>query len=495
MLSLKELSSAVEVLDRGGPQEVTIRGLHYDSRRVEPGFLFVAIQGFRTDGHLFLREAAERGAVAAVVQKEVPLPPEMSWIRVRDTRKALADLATCFYGYPSRRLRLFGVTGTNGKTTTTYLIEGILNSAGRPTGLLGTVTNRLGEQMLTTEHTTPESLDLQRILAWMAGNGAEAVVMEVSSHALSLERVRGTEFDVAVFTNLTQDHLDFHPDMEDYFNAKAKLFTSLEKGCKPGYKYAVINSDDQWGLRLITLTKVPVVTYGLNTDAMVRAENIQMKSTGTLLEVVCEGKRYPLELKLVGRFNVYNALAAWAVGWQEGIEPELLADILSRLEGAPGRFEKVDAGQDFTVIVDYAHTPDGLVNVLKAARQVTAGRVIVVFGCGGDRDRTKRPLMGEAAAKLSDFCVITSDNPRSEDPEAIIRDILPGVKRVKDKDYIVEVDRRRAIAQALKMARTGDTVIIAGKGHETYQLIGDKVLPFDDREVAREELKRLGWEG
>ncbi|MCG0276991.1 MAG: UDP-N-acetylmuramoyl-L-alanyl-D-glutamate--2,6-diaminopimelate ligase [Thermanaeromonas sp.] len=494
MFSLQELCSVVEVLDRGGRQDLPIRGIHYDSRRVEPGFLFVAIPGFRTDGHFFLRDAAERGAVAAVIQKEAPLPPGMSWIKVENSRKALADLAAYFYGYPSRRLRLFGVTGTNGKTTTTYLIEGILNSAGCATGLLGTVTNRLGGRVLTTEHTTPESLDLQKILAWMADNGAKAVVMEVSSHALSLDRVRGTEFDVAVFTNLTQDHLDFHLTMEDYFNAKAKLFTSLKEGHKPGYKYAVINCDDVWGQRLITLTKVPVITYGLNTAAMVRAENIQLRSTGTLLEVVCDGKRYTLQLKLVGQFNVYNVLAAWAVGWQEGIEPPLLADILSQLEGAPGRFEKVDAGQDFMVIVDYAHTPDGLENVLKTARQVTPGRVIVVFGCGGDRDRTKRPLMGEAAARLSDFCIITSDNPRSEDPEAIIKDILPGVQRVKDRDYMVEVDRRLAIARALEMARAGDTVVIAGKGHETYQVIGDKVLPFDDREVAREELRRLGWE-
>ncbi|WP_172839041.1 UDP-N-acetylmuramoyl-L-alanyl-D-glutamate--2,6-diaminopimelate ligase [Thermanaeromonas toyohensis] len=495
MLSLKELSSVVEVLDRGGDQGVLIRGLHYDSRRVEPGFLFVAVPGFRTDGHLYLKEAAERGAVAAVIQKEVPLPPGISWIRVRDTRMALADLAAYFYGYPSRRLRLFGVTGTNGKTTTTYLIEGLLSQAGRPTGLLGTVANRLGEQVLTTEHTTPESLDLQRLLAWMVDSGAEAVAMEVSSHALALERVRGTEFDVAVFTNLTQDHLDFHRNMEDYFNAKAKLFTSLGEGFKSGFKYAVINSDDLWSPRLIALTKVPVITYGLRTKAMVRAENVKMESTGTFLEVVCAGQRYPLHLKLVGQFNVYNALAAWSVGWQEGLEPHVIADILSRLEGAPGRFEKVEAGQDFTVIVDYAHTPDGLENVLRAARQVTPGRVIVVFGCGGDRDRTKRPLMGEAAAKLSDFCVITSDNPRSEDPEAIIAEILPGVERVKTRDYIVEVDRRRAIARALEMARSGDTVVIAGKGHETYQLIGGKVLPFDDRQVAREELKRLGWKG
>lgn len=495
MLSLNELSSVVEVLERGGHQGVPIRGLHYDSRRVEPGFLFVAIPGLRTDGHLYLKEAAERGAVAAVIQKEVPLPPGMSWIRVRDTRKALADLAAHFYGYPSRRLRLFGVTGTNGKTTTTYLIEGLLSQAGRPTGLLGTVVNRLGEQVLTTEHTTPESLDLQRLLAWMADSGAEAVAMEVSSHALKLDRVRGTEFDVGIFTNLTQDHLDFHQSMEDYFNAKAKLFTSLGEGCKLSYKYAVINSDDPWSSRLIALTKVPVITYGLRTEAMVRAENVEMKSTGTFLEVVCAGQRYPLHLKLVGQFNVYNALAAWSVGWQEGLKPELLADILSRLEGAPGRFEKVEAGQDFTVIVDYAHTPDGLENVLRAARKLTPGRVIVVFGCGGDRDRTKRPLMGEAAAKFSDFCVITSDNPRSEDPEAIIAEILPGVERVKTKDFTVEVDRRRAIARALEMARTGDTVIIAGKGHETYQLIGGKALPFDDRQVAREELKRLGWKG
>lgn len=496
MLTLARLVAAVEdVIAAGGDQEIAIQGLHYDSRKVQPGFLFVAIPGLRTDGHLYLQEAVQRGARAVVVEKEVSLPKEVAWLRVRDSRRALADLATCYYGYPSRRLRLFGVTGTNGKTTTTHLIEYLLRQAGRPTGLIGTVVNRLGDKILPAEHTTPESLDLQALLAWMVEAGAQAVAMEVSSHALALERVRGTEFDVAVFTNLTQDHLDFHPDIESYFACKARLFQGLGQGVKSGPKYAVINADDPRADELKALTKVPVITYGFSPEAMVRAEAVRIDRTGSTLEVVYSGKRRTLRLGLIGKFNVYNALAAWAVAWQEGLDPEQVALALAEVSGVPGRFERVEAGQDFAVIVDYAHTPDGLENVLQAARQLTPGRLIVVFGCGGDRDKKKRPLMGEAAARFSDFCIITSDNPRSEEPEAIIAEIIPGVERVKLHGYEVEVDRRRAIARALELANAGDTVVIAGKGHETYQIIKGQVLPFDDREVAREELQRLGFRG
>ncbi|MGB9662932.1 MAG: UDP-N-acetylmuramoyl-L-alanyl-D-glutamate--2,6-diaminopimelate ligase [Moorellaceae bacterium] len=494
MLTLAQLTSAVEgVLATGGDPGTAVQGLHYDSRHIRPGFLFVAIPGHRTDGHLYLEDAVQRGATAVVIQKEVALPEGVAWIRVKDSRKALADLAARYYGYPSRRLRLFGVTGTNGKTTTTYLLETLLRRAGRSAGLIGTIVDRLGEKTFPAEHTTPESLDLQRLLAWMEQNGAGEVVMEVSSHALALERVRGTEFDVAVFTNLTQDHLDFHADMDAYFACKARLFQELGRGVKAGPKYAVINADDPRAGELISLTKTPVVTYGFRPEAEVRAENVRVEATGSTLEIIYSGKRCALRLNLIGKFNVYNALAAWAVAWQEGLDLNMVARALAEVPGVPGRFERVDAGQDFTVIVDYAHTPDGLQNVLQAARQLTRGKLIVVFGCGGDRDRKKRPLMGEVAARGADFCLITSDNPRSEDPEAIINEILPGVERAGAGEYAVEVDRRRAIARALELARAGDTVVIAGKGHETYQIVQGRVLPFDDRQVAREELERLGY--
>ncbi|MGI9951150.1 UDP-N-acetylmuramoyl-L-alanyl-D-glutamate--2,6-diaminopimelate ligase [Moorellaceae bacterium AZ2] len=494
MFTLAQLAGATEgVLAQGGPQDTAIRGIHYDSRRIQPGFLFVAVPGLRTDGHLYIEEAIRRGAVAVVVQKDVPLPPGVAWLKVKDSRRALADLAACYYGYPSRRLRLFGVTGTNGKTTTTYLLQEILRQGGCPTGLVGTVANRVGDRVWPAEHTTPESLDLQALLAQMVEAGARAVAMEVSSHALALERVRGTEFDVAVFTNLTQDHLDFHPDMESYFASKAKLFQELGHGYKAGLKYGVVNADDPWAERLKSLVKVPVVSYGFGPQAMIRGEGLQVDRSGSSLEVVGPGYRIPLKLKLLGKFNVYNALAAWAVAWQEGMDLHQVAYALGQVTGAPGRFEKVERGQDFAVIVDYAHTPDGLENALRAARQLTEGRLIVVFGCGGDRDRKKRPLMGEAAARWSDYCIITSDNPRSEEPEDIIAEIEPGVRKVRCNGYEVEVDRRRAIARALGMASPGDTVVIAGKGHENYQLVKGQVLPFDDREVAGEELERLGY--
>lgn len=442
---------------------------------------------------MFINDALNRGAVAVIVEQEVFLPPGVTWIRVCDSRKALAQLAACFYGYPSSKLRLIAVTGTNGKTTTTYLVKAVLEAAGRATGLLGTIGNRLGDRFLKAERTTPESLDLQFILHELVTLKARAAVMEVSSHALALHRVEGTEFDGAVFTNLTQDHLDFHRGMEDYFSSKGRLFTNLAKGVKQGGKYAVINGDDPYGIRMVHLTPVPVITYGCSSACQVRARNISLMPTGAACQVIWPEGAIDLKLRLTGMFNIYNALAAFAVALQEGINPVTAADALSQVSGVPGRFEQVHQGQPFAVIVDYAHTPDGLENILQAARQVTAGRLLVVFGCGGDRDRSKRPLMGQVAARLSDYSIITSDNPRSEEPEAIINDIIPGVEKISGAPYRNIVDRCLAISTALTLARPGDTVVIAGKGHETYQIIKDKTLPFDDRQVAREELAALGY--
>ncbi|MGB9885535.1 MAG: UDP-N-acetylmuramoyl-L-alanyl-D-glutamate--2,6-diaminopimelate ligase [Moorellales bacterium] len=484
MKRLFELLWATSVNASGGDLEVPIHGIFYDSRKVKPGGLFVAIPGLRTDGHRFLNDALARGAAAVVVEKRESVPPGVTWVQVPNCRQALGDLAAAFFDYPARSLRLYGVTGTNGKTTTTFLIRAVLEAGGARCGLVGTVGVRMGQQWLPAERTTPEASDLQEVLARMREAGLGAAVMEVSSHALELERVRGCGFDVGVFTNLTPDHLDFHPDLESYLAAKARLFRLLDPE-RPGRQYAVLNADDPASAELAAVTRVPVVTYGLGEEARVRGENLELAPEGANFEVLWPGGRTRVRLKLTGRFNVYNALAAWAVGWQEEMPPELISSALAGVSGVPGRFERVEAGQDFTVLVDYAHTPDGLAKVLEAARALTRGRLILVFGCGGDRDRSKRPQMGAIAARNSDLTVITSDNPRSEDPGRIIEEILSGFLPLRRNNYWVEPDRYRAIALALSLAGRDDLVLIAGKGHETYQIIGDKVLPFDDREVVR----------
>lgn len=492
MKTLAQIAAATPVTAAGGNLEIPINGIYYDSRQVRPGGLFVAIPGLRTDGHLFLEDAVRRGAAAVVVERRDTVPGGVAWLLVPHSRRALGDLAAAFYDYPASAMRLFGVTGTNGKTTTTHLISAVLEAAGTPTGLIGTVGIRLADTWMPAARTTPEASDLQELLAAMRQRGLKAAVMEVSSHALELERVRGCAFDVGVFTNLTQDHLDFHSDMQSYLAAKAKLFRLLAPE-RPGKQYAVLNADDPASKELARVTRVPVFTYGVKKEADVRAENVSLAATGASIELCWPAGRTRLELKLTGLFNVYNVLAAWTVGWQEGLAPELVASALAQVAGVPGRFERVEAGQNFTVIVDYAHTPDGLANVLQAARSLTKGRLIVVFGCGGDRDRGKRPQMGAIAARYSDLALITSDNPRSEDPERIIDDILVGFLAVRQDRYLVEPDRYKAIALALEEARPEDLVLIAGKGHETYQILADRVIPFDDRQVAREILERRGY--
>lgn len=492
MKTLAQLAAATLVKAAGGNLDTPVQGIYCDSRQVKPGGLFVAIPGLRTDGHLFIEDALRRGAVAVVVERARPLPEGVAWLEVPSCRRALGDLAAAYFDYPANSLRLYGVTGTNGKTTTTYLIAAVLEKAEVSCGLIGTTGVRLGKKWMASAHTTPEANDLQELLHRMREEGLQAAVMEVSSHALELERVRGCTFDVGVFTNLTQDHLDFHPDMDSYLRAKAKLFQLLDPQRK-GRQYAVLNADDPASEEIAKVARAPVVTYGLKKEAQVRAENIVFGPKGARMEVVWPEGRAELNLVLTGLFNVYNALAAWAVGWQEGLAPDLVAQALFGVKGVPGRFERVEAGQGFGVVVDYAHTPDGLAHVLHAARQLTSGRVIVVFGCGGDRDRGKRPKMGAIAAEGSDLAVITSDNPRSEDPDRIIQDILAGFLAVRRDGYLVEPDRYRAIELALLQARDGDLVLIAGKGHETYQIIKDQVLPFDDREVAREILGRMGY--
>ncbi|MDA8233503.1 MAG: UDP-N-acetylmuramoyl-L-alanyl-D-glutamate--2,6-diaminopimelate ligase [Clostridia bacterium] len=487
MVTLQDLLKVVIVEKRVGNMDMEIKGIAYDSRKVKPGYLFVCIEGFRTDGHNYIAGALANGAVAVVVQREVVDLDRVPWIKVPDTRRALAYLSARFYDYPSTKLKMVGVTGTNGKTTITYLVEAIMKAAGYKIGLIGTIQNKIGDQVFPVTNTTPMALELQELLNDMVEQGVGYAVMEVSSHALELGRVDGCEFDVAVFTNITQDHLDFHGTMENYLEAKSKLFSGLKKeSVKNNRKYGIINKDDPHNGYLIERTNGEVITYGVENQADIMAAQIHIQANGVTFDVTTPRGEARIRLATTGMFSVYNALAAIAVGFVEGIDLQIIKEALEGLKGVAGRFEPVDEGQDFAVIVDYAHTPDGLENILKTAREFAEGRIITVFGCGGDRDKTKRPIMGRIAAQLGDFTVITSDNPRSEDPATILDDVEAGTAEVVGPEkYMKVVERREAIRHAITMAKPGDIILIAGKGHETYQIIGDQVLDFDDREVAR----------
>jgi UDP-N-acetylmuramoyl-L-alanyl-D-glutamate--2,6-diaminopimelate ligase len=442
------------------------------------------------DGHDLAGTALAAGAAALCVER--PLDLDAPQLQVGSVRAALAPLADAFFGSPSTRMDLVGVTGTNGKTTSAFMLEAIFRAAGLVPGLMGTVEVRIGEARLPVLHTTPEAPDLQRLLAEMADSGVQAAAMEVSSHGLALGRVDGTRFRAAIFTNLTQDHLDFHRDLEDYFQAKRRLLTSTFT------TIGVVNVDDPYGRRLAREAEgIKVVTTGTVAEADWRARRVSGDLDGTSFLLEGPAGSRPVRLRLAGHFNVANALGTLAAAAAIGIDLDAAVAGVESLTGVPGRFERVDAGQAFTVLVDYAHTPDSLENVLRAARAVTGGRVLAVFGCGGDRDRAKRPLMGEIAAKLADFTVVTSDNPRSEPPESIVAQVLDGVRRSAEPErYRSEVDRRAAIRLALELARPGDAVIIAGKGHEQGQeFAGGRKIPFDDRVVAAEELRALGSAG
>jgi len=458
---------------------VEISGLAYDNRTVTPGTLFFCVRGFTRDGHEFAADAVARGAAALVVDH--PLTTlAVPQVVVADVRAAMAPAAAAFYGNPTARLRVAGVTGTNGKTTTVYLLRALLQAAGVQTGLLGTVTSIVGGREREVQRTTPEAIDLQHTFSEMLAGGDRACVMEVSSHALELARVDAIEFETAVFTNLTQDHLDFHPTMEEYFAAKRSLFTAHDPS------HAVVNIDDSFGRRLAAELEHPI-TYGLNADrASFRAVDVETDLAGSRFVLHAPDGERTVSSPLRGRFNVYNVLAALAAADAMGVPLDSAVETVERAGQVPGRFEMVEAGQPFAVIVDYAHTPDSLENVLVAARGLTGGQLHVVFGCGGDRDRGKRPLMGEIAARLADRAIVTSDNPRSEQPEAIIAEILAGAGRLLESDP----DRRAAIRDAIETAHDGDVVVIAGKGHEQGQEFeGGRKLPFDDVAVAREALR------
>ena len=490
-MNLGEILSGVALLEPLAPElaQAPVAALEFDSRRVSPQSLFFAFPGSKADGRQFAADALAHGALAVV--GDSPAPPDLAgrWIQVAHGRQALSLAARNFFRRPDERLSLTGITGTNGKTTTAYLVDSVLRAAGLTTAMIGTIEYHLAGRVLKAVNTTPESLDLLRLFSELESAGGTHVTMEVSSHALALGRVHGLNFHTTVFTNLTRDHLDFHGDMDAYFAAKQLLFEGAG-GAPP--RYAVLNRDDEWARRIKVHPRTEALWYGLGPEAALRPRHIASGFGGLRFDLQFGKQRIPIESPLIGKINVYNILAASAAGLSYGLAPEVIARGIARLQAVPGRFERVDEGQPFVVVVDYAHTDDALRNAISVARGLNPKRVITLFGCGGDRDRAKRPLMGQAAAEASDFVVLTSDNPRSEDPLAIMNDALVGIRRV-DVSHVVEPDRQAAIRRALAEAREGDIVILAGKGHETYQVLKDKTIDFDDRAVAREVLKGYGY--
>ena len=489
---LKNLLAAVTARSVVGPVDRNVESLAYDSRRVQKNSLFVALRGEKTDGHQFIDQAVERGATVIVLERVIQ-NARATCVHVENTREALADLASAFYDRPMRRLKMAAVTGTNGKTTTTFLIKHICEKIGMRCGLLGTVRYEICERVLPAPRTTPESLELQELLAQIVNAGCKATAMEVSSHALAQQRTRGVEWDVAVFTNLTQDHLDFHGTMERYFDSKLKLFTDLAKQQTKKKPVAVVNIDDRYGeLLLDRLGKdISVITYGMGARADFRASNYRAEFAGTSYQLDAQARSYLVRVPLIGRFNVLNSLAALAAANSLGISLREAILSLAKSPQVPGRLEAVPAKRQFQVFVDYAHTPDALLNVLKTLRELSPRKLVLVFGCGGDRDRQKRALMANAADQHADFSIVTSDNPRKEDPEAIIAEVEKGFRSER---YEKITDRAQAITRAISLAQPRDIVLIAGKGHEAYQEFADSTVPFDDVQVARRAIESLPLE-
>jgi UDP-N-acetylmuramoyl-L-alanyl-D-glutamate--2,6-diaminopimelate ligase len=487
------LNGQVAIVEQRGALDRTVTSVTDDSRAVASGSLFVAVKGERVDGHRFVAQAAQAGAAAIVAQESVEAG-SLPFVKVADSRKALGFIGSRFYGDPSARLSMIGVTGTNGKTTTTYLCKALLEGIGRHVGLIGTVAYQIGAETIPASHTTPGALELQGLLMKMTQAGLNSVVMEVSSHALAMDRTAGCEYDAAVFTNLTQDHLDYHRTMEEYFQAKLRLFTGLGKGKKTGQR-AIINMDDPRGAEIRAACRVPVWGYAVKSQADLKAERVHLSMNGSAFSAATPAGTFAVESRLVGEHNVYNLLGAIGVALHAGATCDQVCEAVAKVINVPGRFERVSAGQDFTVVVDYAHTEDALVRLLTAAQALKSHRIITLFGCGGDRDRGKRPKMGRAAVEYSDVVVLTSDNPRTEDPMAILREVEVGVREALQSrshvEYHLVPDRREAIGMAVRLARTGDIVLIAGKGHEDYQIVGTKKVYFDDREAAREAIQQL----
>jgi len=480
-MTLQELLGDIETVEITGDTSCEITGIVYDSRRVEPGFLFVALHGEKDDGSTYIEDAVQRGAAAVVSQTPCAFGGGFPCIQVIDARLALARLAGTFHGHPAARLCTIGITGTNGKTTVSFMLREIFKAAGRRPGLLGTVRYEIGDRVLPASRTTPEAPDLQSMFAQMDRAGCDSAMMEVSSHALAQHRVEGILYDAAIFTNLTQDHLDYHGTLEEYFNVKSRLFNQVRR-------FAVINCDDLWGCRLLNDKKFLAgrVSYGFQEGAQVRGSSAVTDAHGSRMHVQSPWGDADVALQLIGRFNLYNALAAFAAAAALGIPIDRIVKALAEMQCVPGRLEAVPNTKGKRVFVDYAHTDDALLNVLETLREITSGRLVVVFGCGGNRDKGKRPLMGKVAARLADYSIITNDNPRNEVPEKIAADITAGFD--SERKYEIVLDRKAAIARGLELISKKDVLLVAGKGHETYQEFNGAISPFDDREAVREAL-------
>lgn len=480
-MTLNELLEAIETVEICGETSCEITGIVYDSRRALPGSLFVALHGEKADGAAYIEDAVQRGAVAIISQTPCASGGSFPCVQVADARLALAKLSAAFYGHPSAQLCTVGITGTNGKTTVSFMLREIFKAAGRRPGLLGTVRYEIGDRVIPASRTTPEAPDLQAMFAQMDRAGCDSAIMEVSSHALAQHRVNGILYDAAVFTNLTQDHLDYHGTLEEYFNVKARLFNQVRR-------FAVINGDDPWGKRLLSEKKFLAgrVSYGFGEGAEVRGLNPVTDTKGSRMLVKSPWGDAEIGLQLIGRFNLYNALAAFAAAAALGIPVVIIAKALAEMQCVPGRLEAVPNSKNKRVFVDYAHTDDALLNVLETLREITPGRLVAVFGCGGNRDKGKRPLMGKVAARLADYSIITNDNPRNEVPEKIAADIAAGFD--SDRKYEIVLDRKAAIARGLELIGKKDVLLVAGKGHEAYQEFNGTIFPFDDREAVREAI-------
>ncbi len=490
--TVEQLVSVLKNAEVKGNLNKEVEFIAHDSRRVRKNTLFVCISGTRVDGNTFIEQAVKAGACAVMTEKDVNVQDDVAVIKVKDIREAMEAVVPYFYNYPGKKMRMIGVTGTNGKTSSTYMIRDILRNAGYKVGVIGTIKIMIEDEELPIHNTTPDVIDLQETLNEMYEKNIDYVVMEVSSHALAMNRVAGCEYDTAMFTNLTQDHLDYHKTMENYALAKAKLFDSLTApDLVKTHKTAVINIDDELGSKvMLEHTKCNLITYGIKNDAVLKAENVDVKAEGTSFDLEYNNEELHFDLHVTGMFNVYNVLGVIGVALAEKIDTAIIKNTLENFKAVAGRFEMIREGQDFSVIVDYAHTPDGLENVLKTAREITKKRLIAVFGCGGDRDRTKRPIMGEIAARLADIVIATSDNPRTEDPEFILSQVEEGVLPALHGNFHEKItDRKKAIFRAIELAQKGDIVVIAGKGHENYQILKTGTIHFDDKEVAIEAIK------
>lgn len=483
MVRINELLKGIKIEYIKGDQNIEIEGIRYDSRKIKKNDLFICVQGHKTDGHKYINDVIKKGAKAVVIDKEIErFDDNITYIKVRDSRKAMAYLAKNFFENPLEEIDLIGVTGTNGKTTTTYLIKEILNNSGYKTGLIGTIEIYDGKNSKPASRTTPESIDIYRELHKMRKNKVRYTVMEVSSHALALNRVDSMNFQAAVFTNLTQDHLDYHKTMREYASQKTKLFKKLKEN-----GWAIINNDDQFAQLFKDATEGNIISYGIENPSDIKPSDIELSLKGVKFTL----NNFHFNLKLTGKFNIYNSLASIGVAKTLGIKESLIRDSLENVQTIPGRFETLDLGQDFSVIIDYAHTPDSMINIIDAVKHFKHNDIIVVFGCGGERDKGKRPIMGEIAVKQGDYAVITTDNPRSEDPITIIKEIEKGIKEGDySTPYEIKEDRKEAIFTAINRANKDDVVLIIGKGHETYQVFSDRTIDFNDKEVAASAIKR-----